>query len=62
MLSLNCKHVQHVKIYLPCNFEVNPINVLIKIQKYIYDFRDGLDDPLDDSGMITQQLEQVSLY
>jgi hypothetical protein len=25
MLSLNCKHVQHVKIYLPCNFEVNPI-------------------------------------
>ena len=62
MLSLNCKHVQHVKIYLPCNFEVNPINVLIKIRKYIYDFRDGLDDPLDDSGMITQQLEQVSLY
>ena len=25
MLSLNCKHVQHVKIYQPCNFEVNPI-------------------------------------
>ena len=25
MLSLNCKHVQHVKTYLPCNFEVNPI-------------------------------------
>ena len=25
MLSLNCKNVQHVKIYLPCNFEVNPI-------------------------------------
>jgi hypothetical protein len=23
MLSLNCKHVLHVKIYLPCNFEVN---------------------------------------
>ena len=23
MLSLNCKHVQHVKIYIPCNFEVN---------------------------------------
>jgi hypothetical protein len=20
-----CKNVQHVKIYLPCNFEVNPI-------------------------------------
>jgi hypothetical protein len=26
MLSLNCKNVQHVEIYLPCNFEVNPIN------------------------------------
>ena len=25
MLSLNCKNVQHVEIYLPCNFEVNPI-------------------------------------
>ena len=25
MLSLNCKNVQHVKIYLPCNFEVYPI-------------------------------------
>jgi hypothetical protein len=23
MLSLNSKHVQHVKIYPPCNFEVN---------------------------------------
>jgi hypothetical protein len=25
MVSLNCKNVQHVKICLPCNFEVNPI-------------------------------------
>ena len=25
MLSLNCKNVQHVKIYLHCNFTVNPI-------------------------------------
>jgi hypothetical protein len=25
MLSFNCKNVQHVKIYTPCNFEVNPI-------------------------------------
>ena len=25
MLSLICKHVQHVKIYLPCTFAVNPI-------------------------------------
>ena len=23
MLNLNCKNVQHVKIYPPCNFEVN---------------------------------------
>jgi uncharacterized protein (UPF0332 family) len=26
MLSLNCKNVQHDKIYLPCNLEVNPIS------------------------------------
>ena len=25
MLSLNCKNVQHVEIYLHCNFEVNAI-------------------------------------
>ena len=25
MVSWNCKHVQHVKIYLLCNFEVNSI-------------------------------------
>ena len=25
MLSLNCKNVHHVEVYLPCNFEVNPI-------------------------------------
>ena len=25
MLSLNCKNVQHVELYLPCNSEVNPI-------------------------------------
>ena len=24
-LTLNCKNLQHVKIFLPCNFEVNPI-------------------------------------
>ena len=28
ILSLNCKHVQHVKIYQPCNFEVNLITHL----------------------------------
>jgi hypothetical protein len=28
MLSLNCKHVQHVKVYLPCSFEVNLITHL----------------------------------
>jgi hypothetical protein len=27
MLSLNSKHVQHVKIYLACNFKVNLITV-----------------------------------
>ena len=36
MLSLNCKNVQHVKIYLPCNFEVNLIthfDQLCKLEK-----------------------------
>ena len=36
MLSLNCKNVQHVKIYLLCNFEVNPItnfDQLCKLEK-----------------------------
>ena len=28
MLSVNWKHVQLVKIYKPCNFEVNPITRL----------------------------------
>ena len=28
MLSLNSKHVQHVKIYLVCNFKVNLITHL----------------------------------
>ena len=28
ILNLNCKHVQHVKIYLPCNCEVNLITHL----------------------------------
>ena len=28
MLRLNSKHVQHVKIYMPCNFEVNLITRL----------------------------------
>ena len=28
MLSLKCKNVHHVDIYLPCNFEVNMITNL----------------------------------
>jgi hypothetical protein len=32
MLSLNSKHVQHVKIYLACNFKVNLITHLEVIQ------------------------------
>jgi hypothetical protein len=27
MLSLNCKNVHHVDIYLPCNFEVNNVKL-----------------------------------
>jgi hypothetical protein len=30
---LNCKNVQHVKIYIPCNFEVNPITHFDRICK-----------------------------
>ena len=36
VVSWNCKHVQHIKIYLPCNFEVNPIthfDRLCKLEK-----------------------------
>jgi hypothetical protein len=36
VVSWNCKHVQHVKIYIPCNFEVNPIthfDRLCKLEK-----------------------------
>ena len=36
VVNWNCKHVQHVKIYLPCNFEVNPIthfDRLCKLEK-----------------------------
>ena len=36
VVSWNCKHVQHVKIYLPCNLEVNPItnfDRLCKLEK-----------------------------
>ena len=36
MVSWNSKHVQHVQIYLPCNFEVNPIfqfDRLCKLEK-----------------------------
>jgi hypothetical protein len=36
ILKGDCKNVQHVKIYLPCNFEVNPIthfDRLCKLEK-----------------------------
>jgi hypothetical protein len=36
VVSRNRKHFQHVKIYLPCNFEVNPIthfDRLCKLEK-----------------------------
>ena len=34
VVSRNCKHVQHVKIYLPCNFEVNLITHLGVIARF----------------------------
>jgi Na+-driven multidrug efflux pump len=41
MLSLHCKDVQHVKIYIPCNFEVNPITHfgVIALNVFFYTFR-----------------------
>ena len=46
MLSLNCKNVHHVDIYLPCNFEENKITHLgvlvlffIKLEKKVNTFR-----------------------
>ena len=46
MLTLNCKNVHHVDIYLPCNFEVNMITHLgvlalffIKLKKKFNTFR-----------------------
>jgi hypothetical protein len=36
MLSLSCKHVQHVKICLPCNFEVNPVTHFGVISLFSY--------------------------
>ena len=36
MLSLNSKHVPHVKIYMPCNFEVNLITRLGVIALFFF--------------------------
>ena len=38
MVSWNCKHVQHVKIYIPCNFEVNLISHLGVIAQKLINF------------------------
>jgi hypothetical protein len=42
MLSLNCKHVQHVKIYLPCNFKVNLITHLEVIALFSSNFKNRI--------------------
>jgi hypothetical protein len=42
MLSLNSKHVQHVKIYMPCNFEINLITrlgVVALFSLFIFKFK-----------------------
>ena len=39
MLSLNIKHVQHVKIYLACNFKVNLITRLEVIALFSSNFK-----------------------
>ena len=38
MLHLNSKHVQHVKIYMPCNCEVNLITSLGVIALFYFYF------------------------
>ena len=38
MLSLNSKHVQHVKIKLACNFKVNLITHLEVIALFLSNF------------------------
>jgi hypothetical protein len=38
MLNLNSKHVQHVKIYLACNFKVNLITHLEVIALFSSNF------------------------
>ena len=39
MLSLSSKHVQHVKIYLACNFKVNLITHLEVIALFSSNFK-----------------------
>jgi hypothetical protein len=39
MLSLNCKNLQHVKIYIPCNFEVNPMIYFVVIALFSSNFK-----------------------
>jgi hypothetical protein len=39
MLSVNCKHVQHVKIYLAYNFKVNMITHLEVIALFSSNFK-----------------------
>jgi hypothetical protein len=39
MLSFNSKHVQHVKIYLACNFKVNLITHLEVIALFSSNFK-----------------------
>jgi hypothetical protein len=39
MLSLNCKNVQHVKIYIPCNVAVNSITCFGVISLFSSNFQ-----------------------
>ena len=42
MLSLNCRNLQHVKIFLPCNFEVNPITYFGVIALFFINFNTSI--------------------
>jgi hypothetical protein len=53
MLSLNSKHVQHVKIYIACNFKVNLITHLEVIALFSSNFLNAGELKNDEKRAIT---------
>jgi hypothetical protein len=63
-LSLNCKNVQHVKINLPYNFEVNPITHFGVIAHFSSGFRgeDLLKSLQTDDGRQVMAIAYLTLW